>query len=73
MFDRNCSARQNEFNTNFNAENMNVDVDFDINQNAMPMMGGMGTMMGGTTQAPIVEPMQERQVHRTLMHEVPQV
>ncbi len=74
MFDRNnCQSRQNEFNTNFTAENMNVDVDFDINQNVgSPMMGGMNSF-AGTTQAPIVEPMQERQIHRTIMHEVPHV
>jgi len=77
MFGRNCCQdRQNEFNTNFTAENMNVDVDFDINQNdfsgmSANMMGG--AMFSGTTQAPIIEPLQERQVHRTIMHEVPHV
>lgn len=72
MLDRNC-CRQNEFNTNFTGDNMNVDIDFDINQNAAPMMMGGMNMMPGTTQAPIIEPLQERQVHRTIMHEVPHV
>lgn len=73
-----CSNRQNDINANFNAENMNVDVDVDFNNGMMnnsmmgtPMMGG--AMMSGTTQAPIIEAGQERQIHRTIMHEVPHV
>lgn len=71
-----CSNRQNEFNANFNADTMNVDMDVELNNQMMPgmnngMMGGM--MMPGTTQAPIIEAGQERQVHRTIMHEVPHV
>ena len=73
MFDRNCQSRQNQFNAEFNADTMNVDVDVDFNQGEMPMMGGIGPVMGGTMQSPIIEPMQERQVHRTIMHEVPHV
>ena len=78
MFDRNCcQARQNnEFNAEFNADTMNVDMDVNLNQGGMmpaANMGGVGPVMGGTTQSPIIEPMQERQVHRTIMHEVPHV
>lgn len=70
MFNRDCRCgRQNEVNQNFNADNMNVDVDIDFNnQMSMPMGGNM--MMGGM-QSPIMEPIQERQVHRTIMHNVP--
>ena len=43
---------------------MNVDVDFNMSNQ---MMGGQGTV-----SQPIIEPMQERVVNRTIMHEVPQ-
>lgn len=76
MFERNCCGnRQNEFNTTFNADTMNVDVDMDFA--AMPAMNNMqmmgGQMIPGTTQSPIIEAGQERQVHRTILHEVPHV
>lgn len=74
MFDRSCSSRQNSFNAEFNADTMNVDVD--VNQGVGVPMMGMGDMnygMPGAMQSPIIEPLQERQVHRTIMHEVPHV
>jgi len=71
MFDRSCHNRQNEFNTEFNADTMNVDIDMDFNQGGN--MGFVNNQMPGTIQSPIIEPMQERQIHRTFMHEVPHV
>lgn len=72
MFNR-CSgvARENEVTQNFTADNMNVDVDIDFNN--QQMMGGMMPAMPAMGQNPIMEPIQERQVHRTIMHEVPHV
>lgn len=79
MFERQCQDRQNMnmFDGNFNAETMNVDIDLmsantinngmDYNMN-QPMMA-----MGAISSSPIMEPMQERQVHRTIFHEVPHV
>ena len=64
MFNKECRCgRQNEVNQNFTADNMNVDVDFN---NQMPMGGNMmnANMMGGMA-SPIMEPVQERQIHRT--------
>lgn len=71
MFRNCCYDRQNEINNNFTAENMDVDMNIDITNNqAMPnnMMAGQVQM-----QRPIIEPMQERVVNRTIVHEVPHV
>ena len=57
-----------DFNQNIYGEDINVDIDFTMNQ---PNMVGP-TMQGGISQ-PIVEPMQERVVNRTIMHEVPHI
>ena len=81
MFDSQCCQdRQNTntFDGNFTADTMNVDIDM-MNVGGMPQNLGMGNMnaampaMGGTVANPIMEPMQERQVHRTIVHEVPHV
>ena len=73
MFDR-----QNQFEGNFVADTMNVDVDMigtlNNNQGGFNMMDtGMQQAMTGMTSNPVMEPMQERQVHRTIVHEVPHV
>lgn len=73
MFRNCCYDRQNEVNNNFVAENMNVDFDVEMNQNQMMAMQPAGANMMGGVQRPIVEPMQERVVNRTIMHEVPHV
>lgn len=70
MFRNCCYDRQNEVNNTFNAENMDVDMNIEMTNN---QMGGMTTQMGSGMQRPIVEPMQERVVNRTIVHEVPQV
>ena len=78
MFGGCCHDRQNEFNQNFVGENdINMDIDVNmaggnINMGEVPSMM-MGPAMMGGVQSPIVEPMQERVVHRTIMHEVPNV
>lgn len=70
MYQENCYDRNVDFNTNFYADNMtnNIDVDVDVNDfNAN--MNNMNTCQN----RPIVEPMQERCVNRTFVHEVPHV
>ncbi len=52
---------------NFVDQDMNVDIN--VAANSQDMMGGDM----GTTSCPVVEPMQERQVHRTIVHQVPHV
>ena len=47
------------------------DMDIDVNINGMGM--NQGGYMQATTQSPIIEPMQERQVNRTIIHQVPHV
>lgn len=68
MFRNCCYDRQNDVNNTFNAQNMDVDMNIEMNN----QMGAMAPQMGGTTQNPIIEPMQERVVNRTFVHEVPQ-
>ena len=70
MFRNCCYDRQNTINNEFNADNMAVDLDIDINNNQMAPSMNMAnnTMMGG-----IIEPMQERVVNRTFVHQVPHV
>ena len=74
MFRNCCYDRQNTANNEFNAENMAVDLDIDINNNQMAPAMNMAnnTMMGGMAR-PIIEPMQERVVNRTFVHQVPHV
>lgn len=48
------------------------DMDIDVNINGMGM-NNQGNYMQGTTQSPIIEPMQERQINRTIIHQVPHV
>ena len=45
-----------------------IDQDMDID-----VMNNQGNYMQGTTQSPIIEPMQERQINRTIIHQVPHV
>ncbi|MDD6223745.1 MAG: hypothetical protein PUB18_01945 [bacterium] len=70
MFRNCCYDRQNEVNNTFNAENMDVDMNIQMTNN---QMGPMAPQMAGGMQRPIIEPMQERVVNRTIVHEVPQV
>ena len=48
------------------------DMDIDVNINGTGM-NNQGNYMQGTTQSPIIEPMQERQINRTIIHQVPHV
>ena len=66
MFQDRCYERDIDINNNFFADNMtnNMDTDFNMNSN-------MEYQMNDTScNNPIVEPMQEKCVHRTIMHEV---
>ena len=67
MFTNRCYDRDNDINNNFYAENL--DVDMDIEMNNMTSTAMMPTMQS----QPIIEPMQERVVNRTIVHEVPHV
>ncbi len=69
MFQERCYDRDIDINNNFFADNMTNNVDIDVNNNGMD---GNMQMMGSSYQRPLIEPMQERCVHRTIMHEVPQ-
>ena len=54
--------------TMIDINNTNGNIDIDVNQG---QNYDMGAAMG-TTQAPIIEPMRERVINRTIEHVVPQ-
>ena len=72
MFGGCCHDRQNEFNQNFVGEN-DITMDIDVNMAGGNINMGSQPQMMGSVQSPIIEPMQENVVHRTIMHEVPHV
>ena len=62
-------TNSSEINQNFIGDNdVSMDIDINMNQQMGPNFGGFNQM-----QSPVMEPMQERVVHRTIMHEVPHV
>ena len=66
MFQDRCYERDVDINNNFFADNMtnNIDTDFNMNNDTMDYQTNT------SFNQPIVEPMQEKCVHRTIMHEV---
>ena len=70
MFNNRCYDRD-DINNNFYAENMDVDMNMDYMNNNMNMDPGM--IASGQVAQPIIEPMQERIVNRTIVHEVPHI
>ena len=64
MFQDRCYERDIDINNNFFADNMtnNMDTDFNMNNDYQ--------INNNTCNNPIVEPMQEKCIHRTIMHEV---
>ena len=66
MFQERCYERDVDINNNFFADNMtnNMDTDFNMNQNTTDYQ------INNDNSTPIVEPMQEKCVHRTIYHEV---
>ena len=85
MFDeRACYDIDNDISGTFVGDdiNMNIDIntqgpimgDATMNNNSMaqPMMGA-SQAMPGTVSQPIIEPMRERVINRTIMHEVPHI
>ena len=72
MFQENCYDR-NDINTNFFADNMTNDIDVDVDINGMNTNMNMDMNMNTCPNRPIIEPMRERCVNRTFVHEVPHV
>ena len=68
MFQDRCYERDIDINNNYFADNMtnNIDMDYNMPQN----MEGMNMSYQDGCSKPIVEPMQERCVNRTIMHEI---
>ena len=64
--------RQSEMVPNFTNEN-NIDINNNISMyESNPMMMPMQQEMG-MVSSPIIEPMRERVINRTIVHEVPHV
>jgi hypothetical protein len=74
MFNR-CYDRDNDINNTFVADNMDVDMNIDYMNNNMdmPMQMDPGMQIPGGVSQPIIEPMQEQIVNRTIVHEVPHI
>ncbi|MBR1386740.1 MAG: hypothetical protein IJ568_07915 [Bacilli bacterium] len=64
---------QNEFSQIFTGNNDNITMDIDVNMTNSNAMSSIGQMTQGSVSAPIIEPMQERVINRTIMHEVQHV
>ncbi len=74
MFQEKCYDRDIDVNTNFFADNMSNDIDVNVDVgNFDPNMMNNNMMMDNCPNRPLVEPMQERCVHRTIMHQVPHI
>lgn len=69
MFTNRCYDRDNDITNNFIADDMNIDMDIQMNSNMMDS----NISYDGVSQAPIIEPMQQRVINRTIMHEVPHI
>jgi len=67
MFQDRCYERDIDINNNFFADNMTNNMDTDFNMNANQTMD---YNMNASNNAPIVEPMQEKCVNRTIVHQV---
>ena len=65
MFQDRCYERDIDINNNFFADNMTNNMDTDFNMN-----NTMNYQMDNNPNAPIVEPMQEKCVNRTIVHQV---
>lgn len=74
MFDQNM-AQNFDFDSNIVGNNNVIDNEVDINMmnyGGNQGMQGMPMMSGGCCSNPISEGVQEKCVHRTFVHEVPQ-
>ena len=74
MFQDRCYERDNiDINNNYYAENMVNDVDMNMGNMGTSTMDSNMNYQAENYGQPIVEPMQEKCVHRTIMHEVAHV
>lgn len=73
MFERqNMNMNNFDFDNSYTGDNGVNYNDIDINMMQQNEVMDQGMNMGGCCSSPISECPQERQVHRTIMHEVPQ-
>ena len=68
MFTNRCYDRDNDINNTFVAENIDIDMD----NYPVTMDPNIDTAPGIMSQ-PIIEPMQQRVINRTIVHEVPHI
>ena len=70
LFNNQAIDMSSTIDGNNNVVDQDMNIDINMNNNSMGINQNMEMMDG---QSPIIEPMQERQVHRTFMHNVPHV
>lgn len=68
MYNNNDFFQNMTMENNVSGDNNYINQDMDVDINMMSNMGGM--MQGG---CPMNEPVQEKCIHKTIVHEVPQV
>lgn len=66
-------ARQNEMNATFIGNNNTIENEMNMNVGAPMMEGNAMEFGGGCCQRPITGPVQQRCIHKTIVHEVPHV
>lgn len=71
LFNNQAIDMDSTIDGNNNVVDQDMNIDINMNNNSMGMDQNNMEMMD--SQTPIIEPVQERQVNRTFVHQVPQV
>lgn len=71
LFNNQAIDMNSTIDGNNNVVDQDMNIDINMNNNSMGMDQNNMEMMD--SQIPIIEPVQERQVNRTFVHQVPQV
>lgn len=66
-------SRDTDMNATFIGNNNTIENEMNMNMGGMPMMDGGSMEFGGCCQRPITGPVQQRCIHKTIVHEVPHV
>ena len=72
MFQENCYDRNIDVDTNFSGDYMTNNIDVDVDVNGMNTNMNTNMNMNTCPNNPIIEPMRERCINRTIVHQVPQ-
>ena len=70
LFNNQAIDMDSTIDGNNNVVDQDMNIDINMNSNTMGMGQNMGMM---TTNSPIMEPVQQRQINRIFVHQVPHV